>query len=90
MDFGKGPVKAKGNKDLFVMKLDPSGALRWLNTWGDKDHDKGLVAATGPDGSVYVAGLFRFTMNTPTPIESVREPSDRAPKADSFVMRLDR
>jgi len=90
VDFGKGKVSSKGNKDLFVLKLDPAGALRWVQTYGDRDHDKGRAVAIGADGSVYIAGVFRFTMNLPTPIESVRAPSDRAPKTDAYVMRLDR
>jgi hypothetical protein len=90
VDFGKGKVTSNGNKDLFVLKLDATGALRWVQTWGGRDHDKVRAAAITSDGNIYVAGIFRYAMNLPTPIESVRDPADRAPKSDAFVMRLDR
>lgn len=89
VDFGKGAVKSKGNKDVFVMKTGPDGAVAWVQTFGDRDHDKARATVLGPDG-VYVAGVFRFTMNLPTPIESVRDPKDKAPKTDAFLLKLER
>lgn len=89
VDFGKGPVKSKGNKDVFVMKTGPDGAVAWVQTFGDKDHDKARAVALGPDG-VLVAGIFRFKMDLPTPIESVRDPADKAPKTDAYLLKLER
>jgi hypothetical protein len=88
VDFGKGVVKSKGNKDVFVMKVGPDGAVKWVQTFGDKDHDKARAVLLGPDG-VYVAGVFRFTMELPTPIESVRDPADKAPKTDAYLLKLE-
>jgi hypothetical protein len=87
-DLGKGSVKSKGNKDVFVMKVAADGAPRWVQTFGDRDHDKARAIALAP-GGVYVAGIFRFTMNLPTPIESVRDPADKAPKTDAYLLRLE-
>ena len=70
------------------MKLGADGAVRWVQTFGDKDHDKARAVLLGPDG-VYVAGVFRFTMALPTPIESVRDPADKAPKTDAYLLKLE-
>jgi hypothetical protein len=88
VDFGNGPVKSKGNKDLFVMKTGPDGALRWVQTLGDRDHDKVHMLAIAPD-AIYAAGIFRFTMPLPTPIESVHAAGDKAPKADAYLLKLE-
>jgi hypothetical protein len=90
VDFGQGKVTARGNKDVFVLKLDAAGALRWAKTHGDRDHDKVRAVAIAEDGTIVVGGVFRFTLDLPVPVESVRDPADRAPKVDAFVLRLDR
>lgn len=90
LDFGAGKVTSKGNKDIFVARFDAAGALRWAQTFGDRDHDKARAVAMLSGGDVLVAGIFRFTMNLPAPIESVRDPADKAPKTDAYVLRLAR
>jgi hypothetical protein len=91
-DFGLGAVRTKNeNKDAFAMKLDPQGALTWFQMFGDKDHDQGRAVAVDDKGAAYVAGLFRFQLAVvEPPLESARDESDRAPKADTFVLKLDR
>ena len=92
VDFGKGGVESKGNKDVFLTKLDPTGALVWVKTFGDKDHDQARALAIDAEGNPTVAGIFRFTMVLPPApaIESMHKPEDRAPKPDAFVARFKR
>ena len=92
VDFGSGVVTSKNqNKDVFVMKLAPNGALAWLQTWGDKDHDQGRAIAIDDKGAAYVLGLFRFQLGVvDPPLESRRAENDRIPKPDTFVVKLDR
>jgi hypothetical protein len=92
VDFGTGPVRSKNfNMDVFALKLDPNGAPIWLQTWGDKDHDQGRAVALDDKGAAYILGLFRFQLGVGAqPIESARAPDDRAPKVDTFVVKLDR
>jgi hypothetical protein len=92
VDFGSGAVRSKNvNKDVFALKLDPQGALTWLQTWGDKDHDQGRGVAVDATGAAYVIGLYRFQLAVvEPPLESVRGENDRAPKPDTFVIKLDR
>jgi len=91
-DFGLGPVRSKNNnKDVFALKLDPKGAIAWVQTWGDKDHDQGRGVALDDKGAAYVIGLYRFQLAAVEPaLESSRAPDDRAPQPDTFVVKLDR
>jgi hypothetical protein len=90
-DLGPQTVASNGNKDAFIQKYAPDGTVRWVQTFGDRDHDKGHAAAVDAEGNVYVAGIFRFTMTLPIgSFDQVRDPEDKAPKSDMFVMRLDR
>jgi hypothetical protein len=91
VDFGKGPLTSKGNKDVFALKLDPKGGTIWAQTFGDKDHDQGRVVAVDDKGAAYIAGIYRFQLSATTPpLQSVRAENDRIPKPDTFVLKLDR
>jgi hypothetical protein len=91
VDFGKGALASKGNKDVFALKLDEKGALVWAQSFGDKDHDQGRALAMDDKGAAYAAGLYRFRLDVgPTPLESVRAEGDRIPKPDVFVVKLER
>ena len=91
VDFGTGAQVSKGNKDVFALKLDPSGGVIWIKTWGDRDHDQGRAVAIDERGAAIVVGIFRFALAlTSPPLESVRAEADRIPKPDAFVIKLDR
>ena len=91
VDFGKGALSTKVNKDVFVVKLDEKGALVWAQSFGDKDHDQGRAVAMDDKGAVYVSGLYRFKLDVgPTPLESTRAEGDRIPKPDTFIVKLER
>jgi hypothetical protein len=91
VDFGKGVLASKGNKDVFAVKLNEKGEVIWAQSFGDKDHDQGRAAAIDDKGNVYAAGLYRFTLDLgPKPLESVRAEGDRIPKPDTFVVKLER
>ncbi|MBL9013143.1 MAG: SBBP repeat-containing protein [Myxococcales bacterium] len=91
VDFGKGPITSKGNKDIFALKLDAKGATVWAQSFGDKDHDQGRVCAVDEKGAAYIAGIYRFALSAvEPPLQSVRAEGDRIPKPDTFVLKLDR
>jgi hypothetical protein len=92
VDFGKGVVRSKNfNKDVFVLKLDPQGALTWSQSWGDRDHDQGRAIAVDAKGGAHVVGLYHFRLAiAEPPIESRHAEGDRAPPPDTFVVKLDR
>jgi uncharacterized delta-60 repeat protein len=47
---------SNGGWDGFVIKYTPDGAIGWTRLAGGAGDDRGQSVATGPDGSVYVAG----------------------------------
>ncbi len=54
--------------DVFVTKLDPSGATLVFSTFlGSNENDRGRAVAVGSDGSVYVAGETNSTDFPVTP-----------------------
>jgi hypothetical protein len=91
VDFGKGTVTSKGNKDVFALKLDAKGATVWAQTWGDHDHDQGRGVAIDDKGNSTLTGIYRFKLAlTEPPLESTRAENDRIPKPDVYVVRLAR
>ncbi len=94
LDFGKTTIPeatSAGNKDVFVIKHDPNGNIVWEKTFGDKDHDQGRAVAIDAKGNAVVAGIFRFSLSAVSPaLESVRDPDDRIPKPDVFLLRFAR
>ena len=62
VDFGAGNVTAAGAKDVFVTKLNSSGAHQWTTTFGvtGNDTDLGHVAVDG-SSNVHVTGEFSGT-----------------------------
>jgi Beta-propeller repeat len=91
VDFGKGALVSKGNKDVFALKLDPSGGLVWAQSWGDHDHDYARAVAIDDKGAAIVVGIYRFTLGIVSPaLESVRADGDRIPPPDAFAIKLAR
>jgi hypothetical protein len=91
IDFGQGATKSTGNKDVFALKLDDTGAPIWIRTYGDKDHDQGRAVEIDDKGGIVLAGLYRFAFDAVAPaLESIRAEGDRIPKPDTFVVRLER
>ena len=54
----------QGDKDVYLLKLDPSGAQVWLRQFGGAGEDKGWGVAATADG-VRVAGMTSGAMGTP-------------------------
>jgi len=51
-------LTALGGGDFFLLKLDPAGRPLWARSFGGEWVEDGFDVATGPDGSVVVAGQF--------------------------------
>jgi hypothetical protein len=95
VDFGKGAVASKGNKDMFAVKLDAKGNVVWVNTWGDHDHDQARGVALDDKGNAIVVGAYRFKLELLEPaIEGHRPENDpvlsKAPKPDVAVVKFAR
>lgn len=57
-DFGGGPLTAGGGRDLFVVKLDASGAHVWSKGFGDAADQEGAAVAVDASGAALVTGFF--------------------------------
>lgn len=49
--------------DVFVVKYDADGEMVWAHQFGDDFNDEPLGISIGPDGHLYVSGLFRGEVN---------------------------
>ena len=63
---GEGPLHAySGGNDIFVLKLDSSGAYQWHTFYGSSSYDYGYGIATDGSGNVYVTGRSDATWSGP-------------------------
>lgn len=56
VDLGGGPLVGAGNYDIFLAKLDPSGAHLWSKRFGDASGQYVYSIATDAGANVYIAG----------------------------------
>lgn len=56
--MGSTTVSSKGGIDLYVVKLDPKGAIQWVQTAGSSQSDAGNDLVLGPKGNVYITGIY--------------------------------
>jgi hypothetical protein len=54
---------SNGLYDVFLSKFDSSGNFLWARTWGGIEWDEGLGVAVDSSGSVYVTGVFYYTVD---------------------------
>jgi hypothetical protein len=63
VNFGAGNVTSAGGVDVFVTKLNSSGAHQWTTTFGDTSTDVGYGVAVDGSSNVHVTGKFVGTVN---------------------------
>ena len=84
VDFGEGPVRAVGGRDIFVAKYDAAmGTHLWSRQAGATGDDDGWSIATDGEGRVLVTGSFRGT------VDFGGEPMSSAGRSDIFVTKYD-
>lgn len=55
-----------GNYDAYLTKFNTDGTYVWTKTWGDTDRDTVNDIALDSSGNIYLAGVFRNTVNFDT------------------------
>ena len=93
LDFpgaGSSPRDFSGLSDVFVSKLDPTGAQVIYSTYlGGTDNDVGLALAIDSSGNAYVAGVTQsFDFPVAGPIQPTHHGGGDA-FGDAFVAKLD-
>ncbi|GEM_PF-1563791 len=71
IDFDPGPgvynlSSNQGSYDIFVAKYNANGALIWAKSFGGKVTDRAVGVDIDDSGNVYLAGMFRDTVNFET------------------------
>ncbi len=91
VDFDPGPdtfaLVSRGDKDVFVQKLSPTGDLIWVKQMGGANADEGLAIAVDPAGNVYTAGTFRGVVDF-NPGTGTNNQSSNSGSQDAFVQKL--
>lgn len=81
--FGGTTLNSLGQADVFVARLDPTGAVAWARRFGGAGEDSGRSLLVDPEGRVYVGGSFAETATF-----GVFDLTSRGGR-DAFVARLD-
>ncbi len=76
-----------GNFDIFVLKLNSSGAYQWHTFYGSSNNDFGYALGTDRSGSLYVTGLSSATWNGPDGQSPLHAHSGNG-YYDLFVLKL--
>lgn len=54
---------SNGFADIYIQKMDASGAFQWAKTFGESNTDYGYSLTTDAAGNVYATGLFLNTID---------------------------
>jgi hypothetical protein len=86
--FGPDTLVSDGDSDVFVVKVDPAGAVEWSRRFGDEQFQEGIDVAAAPGGGAYVLGHFDGTIDFGGGVSLTKAGVEPTP--DVFVARLDR
>ncbi len=77
---------AKGEQDIFVLKLNPDGKIMWATTLSSQKGVDGATVATDLEDNIFVTGNFTGNVNVdPAPISH----NLRADSMSMFLLKLD-
>lgn len=81
---GGNPLYSQGYSDAFLATYTAGGAHLWSRSWGGSEGDEAKDMVLAADGSIYITGAFRQTVDF-----GDRKPRASAGEADVFLLRLD-
>ncbi len=84
---GTSAVASNGAADIFVSKLDASGELLWVRTFGATQFDIGYGIDLDSSGNPHVAGFYGGTVDFDPGVGTANMTSSGS--RDIFVMKLD-
>lgn len=90
-DFDPSPIehfeKAKGNRDAFLLKLDPLGSFVWVKVIGGKRSDHGNTVKVDRMGNCFFTGTFSDSTDV-DPSRAIKYLNDEPWNQYSFVEKL--
>jgi Secretion system C-terminal sorting domain len=78
------PLTSRGGTDIFIAKLNESGATLWANGYGDTSNDQGNQVVVNNTGVIFLAGLFRGKVDF-DPSFAFNNNSESKGGADAFI-----
>lgn len=89
LDPGAGTtfLSSNGSSDVFVQKLDSTGALQWVKSFGGSSQEDVFEIAVDSAGNVYTTGRFEGTVDFDPGAGTANIAS--AGSVDAFVSKLD-
>lgn len=86
--YGSTTLFSNGDRDVFILKVSPTGTILWAKSFGGPDPDEVYAMDVHPDGQIVLAGEFQDVVDfDPGPVDhSVPNFSDGT---DGYVLRLD-
>ncbi len=92
VDFDPGTAvvekSSSGHSDVYLSKIDPSGNLVWVRTWGGSEgNEEGFGLCVDRDGNICATGFYRGTVDF-DPGPGVDEHSGYG-QLDSFLVKFD-
>jgi hypothetical protein len=63
VNFGGTTLTSSGDNDIFIVKTDAGGNVRWAKRAGGAERDRGHGVAYDRFGNVYVTGIFTHAAN---------------------------
>ena len=84
-DFGGTTITSGGHRDIYVAKLDPTGAFEWVKTYGSTSNlaDRAFDIDIDSSSNVYITGYFQGTVDFGSGNITA------AGGSDIFVLKLD-
>jgi hypothetical protein len=83
MDLGAGPMTTAGDQDVFVAKIDGTGALSWVKSFGSPGGDQATSVAVDSQGDILLGGQLAG------PIDFGGGPRGQAGAGGMFLVKLD-
>ncbi len=79
------------NSDLFITKIDSSGAFEWSKSTGLHDMDRGVTCAADWHGNIYVAGVLSTdtAMQIVMGSDTLATPDTPTPSTDVLVFKIE-
>jgi peptidoglycan hydrolase-like protein with peptidoglycan-binding domain len=86
VDFGNGNTTSNGSFDSFILKLNSSGNIEWVNSYGSTGNDLGRDLVVDSNDNVFMLGTFRGTVTFDQYAPSIYTSNDY----DVFLIRLNK